>query len=392
MRRFSFFVLLFLVPLINSGLYMLGIVIGWLLFLLLLTYNKILSTKLFVGDYFLLFVPLLYGLISLMLTPYNYHYLQMNSYLVAVIYISIVYIFVVLLKDFEYEFIVKIFKYVLVLLSFIILLQWAIYLSFGEYLDFNKLVSFGKSESRYTSNTFRILGLIRPTAFFTEPSNASAVISMFTFCYMFLVKKLDGYVILGFLTSILTLSTAGVLIGSISLGFLLLFYKNGNRSKLFKVLISCLSMIIIFYMLSFSYDRVNSASEYDMIASRSVIANLIFDQAWYNHLLGNGITILSEPIFIGNNLVHDYSFRDSGFFVNLYYSFGLIGFVFFLFWSRLKIKNNIHLVIFFVVLQSKFDYLQPVFWLLIFTVSMLDYDNKEKKEFFHEYNKKFINR
>ncbi|MCG6308821.1 hypothetical protein K6U49_09515 [Vibrio alginolyticus] len=371
---------------------MLGIVIGWLLFLLLLTYNKILSTKLFVGDYFLLFVPLLYGLISLMLTPYNYHYLQMNSYLVAVIYISIVYIFVVLLKDFEYEFIVKIFKYVLVLLSFIILLQWAIYLSFGEYLDFNKLVSFGKSESRYTSNTFRILGLIRPTAFFTEPSNASAVISMFTFCYMFLVKKLDGYVILGFLTSILTLSTAGVLIGSISLGFLLLFYKSGNRSKLFKVLISCLSMIIIFYMLSFSYDRVNSASEYDMIASRSVIANLIFDQAWYNHLLGNGITILSEPIFIGNNLVHDYSFRDSGFFVNLYYSFGLIGFILFLFWSRLNIKNNIHLVIFFVVLQSKFDYLQPVFWLLIFTVSMLDYDNKEKKEFFHEYNKKFINR
>ncbi|WP_230850200.1 hypothetical protein, partial [Vibrio harveyi] len=75
---------------------------------------------------------------------------------------------------------------------------------------------------------------------------------------------------------------------------------SGNRSKLFKVLISFLSMIIIFYMLSFSYDRVNSASEYDMIASRSVIANLIFDQAWYNHLLGNGITILSEPIFIGN--------------------------------------------------------------------------------------------
>ncbi|WP_221886234.1 hypothetical protein, partial [Vibrio cholerae] len=171
------------------------------------------------------------------------------------------------------------------------------------------MVSFGESEARYTSNTFHVLGLIRPTAFFTEPSNASAVISMFTFCYMFLVKKLDSYVILGFLVSILTLSTAGILIGSISLGILLLFYNGGGRSKLFKFSILLLSIIVIFHMLSFSYERVNNSSEYDMLETRSVIANLIYDQSWYKHLLGNGITILSNPIVIDNYVVHDYSFR-----------------------------------------------------------------------------------
>ncbi len=377
MKKFSFFILLFFVPLINSGLYMLGSGVFLFFLVLLFSYNKLISVKLFFGDLCIMFIPFFYGFISLILTPHDFYHLQVNSYIVSVIYILIVYVFVVLLKDFEYEFIVRIFKCSLVILSYIILLQWIIYFSFGEYLDLNKMVSFGESEARYTSNTFHVLGLIRPTAFFTEPSNASAVISMFTFCYMFLVKKLDSYVILGFLVSILTLSTAGILIGSISLGILLLFYNGGGRSKLFKFSILLLSIIVIFHMLSFSYERVNNSSEYDMLETRSVIANLIYDQSWYKHLLGNGITILSNPIVIDNYVVHDYSFRDSGFFVNLYYSFGIIFFALFIFWSRIKIKNNIELIIFFVVLQSKFDYLQPVFWLLIFTVSMLNFENRE---------------
>lgn len=386
MRKFSFFILLLLVPLMNSGLHMLGIVICWLSFSVFLSYKKAPQTKFFIGDYLLLIALFLYGLGSLILRPYDFYYLQINTYLVAVIYISIVYIFMSLLKEFDYDYIVKVFRYCLVFLSSIILIQWIIYLSLGDYLDLNKIVSFGKSESRYTSNTFRALGLIRPTAFFTEPSNASAVISMFTFCYMFLVKKLDGYMIFGFLVSILTLSTAGVLIGSVSLGILLLFYKNGYNSKLFKLLLSIISVIVVFYMLSFSYDRVSSSSEYDMLATRSVIANVMYGQAWYKHLFGNGISILSEPIVIDDYLVHDYSFRDSGFFVNLYYSFGLVGLILFVLWSRSKISNNTQLIVFFVVLQSKFDYLQPVFWLLIFTVSMLKDNSKGTNNNFNSKN------
>lgn len=83
-----------------------------------------------------------------------------------------------------------------------------------------------------------------------------------------------------------------------------------------------------------------------MVATRTVVANIIQNQSWYNHLIGNGINILSSPIVIDGYDVYDYSFRDSGFFINLYYSFGLIGFVLFILWARLKIKNNIHLLIF----------------------------------------------
>lgn len=161
-------------------------------------------------------------------------------------------------------------------------------------------------------------------------------------------KKIDRYVILGFIVSILTLSTAGVLIGSASLGVSLLFYSNKSklRTILFKTLIISLCLIFIFYTISFSLERINNTSEYNMVATRTVVANIIQNQSWYNHLIGNGINILSSPIVIDGYDVHDYSFRDSGFFINLYYSFGLIGFVLFILWARLKIKNNIHLLIF----------------------------------------------
>ncbi len=374
MSKFSFFMLLFFIPIINSGLHMLGIVISWFLLCLLLSYKKIMHIKPHMADLLIIFYVLLYSLGTLILKSNNLHQFQINTYLVATIYMTVVYIFVSLLSGFSYEYIVKIFRLYLLILILVVLFQWFFYFLTGDYLDLNKIVSFGTSESRYTSLTFKTLGLIRPTVFFTEPSNASAVISMITFCYMLLIKRLDNYIFLGFLASILTLSTAGVFIGSASLGILLIFYKSSPKFRLFKLLMFILCLLAIYYMISFSYDRINNSSEYDMLATRTTITSVIEGQAWYNHLIGNGINILAKPIVIDDIIIHDYSYRDSGFFINLYYSFGLIGLFLFLFWARINIKNNVHLMIFFVILQSKFDYLQPVFWLLIFTVSMLNND------------------
>ncbi len=374
MSKFSFFMLLFFIPIINSGLHMLGIVISWFLLCLLLSYKKIMHIKPHMADLLIIFYVLLYSLGTLILKSNNLHQFQINTYLVATIYMTVVYIFVSLLSGFSYEYIVKIFRLYLLILILVVLFQWFFYFLTGDYLDLNKIVSFGTSESRYTSLTFKTLGLIRPTVFFTEPSNASAVISMITFCYMLLIKRLDNYIFLGFLASILTLSTAGVFIGSASLGILLIFYKSSPKFRLFKLLMFILCLLAIYYIISFSYDRINNSSEYDMLATRTTITSVIEGQAWYNHLIGNGINILAKPIVIDDIIIHDYSYRDSGFFINLYYSFGLIGLFLFLFWARINIKNNVHLMIFFVILQSKFDYLQPVFWLLIFTVSMLNND------------------
>nr|WP_272579370.1 hypothetical protein [Providencia sp. PROV265] len=353
---------------------MLGIVISWFLLCLLLSYKKIMHIKPHMADLLIIFYVLLYSLGTLILKSNNLHQFQINTYLVATIYMTVVYIFVSLLSGFSYEYIVKIFRLYLLILILVVLFQWFFYFLTGDYLDLNKIVSFGTSESRYTSLTFKTLGLIRPTVFFTEPSNASAVISMITFCYMLLIKRLDNYIFLGFLASILTLSTAGVFIGSASLGILLIFYKSSPKFRLFKLLMFILCLLAIYYIISFSYDRINNSSEYDMLATRTTITSVIEGQAWYNHLIGNGINILAKPIVIDDIIIHDYSYRDSGFFINLYYSFGLIGLFLFLFWARINIKNNVHLMIFFVILQSKFDYLQPVFWLLIFTVSMLNND------------------
>lgn len=368
------------IPLMSSGLYMLGMSILLFFICLFLSYDKIISTKLYLGDLCVFLAFFIYGLSTLAIKSSNIEHLYVNAYFVAFIYIFIIYTFISLLKDFNYKYIIKIFKIYLTIFIITIFAQWFIYFLLGDYFDINKIVSFGESESRYTSKSFESLGLIRPTSFFTEPSNASAAISMLTFCYMFLIKKIDFYIILGFITSILTLSTAGVLIGSSSLAIIFFFCQNKSKKYFLKLftIISCI--IIISYIISFSFDRINNPSEYDMLSTRSIITDVIKNQEWYNHIIGNGINILSHPININGHTIHDYSFRDSGFFINLYYSFGIVGFILFIIWSRVKIENSAFLMIFYIILQSKFDYLQPTFWLLIFTISILHNENKLKAE------------
>lgn len=380
MKKISFFILFLSIPLMSSGLYMLGMGIFLFFLCLFLSYDKIISTKLYLGDLCIFLAFFIYGLSTLTIKSSDIEHLYVNAYFVTFIYIFITYTFVSLLKDFNYKYIIKIFKIYLTILIITIFAQWFIYFLLGEYFDINKIVSFGESESRYTSKSFKSLGLIRPTSFFTEPSNASAAISMLTFCYMFLIKKIDSYIILGFITSILTLSTAGVLIGSSSLAIIFFFCKTKSKKYFLKLFTIIFCIIIISYMISFSFDRINNSSEYDMLSTRSIITDVIKNQEWYNHIIGNGINILSQPININGYTIHDYSFRDSGFFINLYYSFGIAGFILFIIWSRIKIRDSAFLMIFYIILQSKFDYLQPTFWLLIFTISILHNKNKLKAQ------------
>lgn len=348
---------------------MLGVAIVWLIFCLLMNYNKLGRVRLFHGDYWLVFIFIMYCVFSMGINRYNS---SVNIYIVAMIYMLFSYFSVSLLLSYNIDLGVKIFRFLIVVLCGSLLVQIITYWAGGYYVDFNSLFSFGYSESRYLSKTFQEFEVIRPTSFFTEPSNASAVISIVTFCYLIIFKKVDGYVFLGFISSMMTLSTAGILIGSISISVVFLFNRSGVENKVLKyglIPIICFTLIALFLM--FSYERLNNVSEYDMLATRSVLFDIILNQNSLFHIFGNGINVISTPVYSNGYYIYDYTIRDSGFLLNLYYSFGILGTMAFIVWSKLKLKDNMHFLLFFIILNGKFDYLQPVFWMLIFIVSMV---------------------
>ncbi|WP_378003328.1 hypothetical protein [Aeromonas dhakensis] len=369
MREISLAILFFFLSLMSSGLYMLGVAIVWLILCLLMNYNKLGRVRLFHGDYWLVFIFIVYCVFSMGINRYNS---SVNIYIVAMIYMLFSYFSVSLLLSYNIDLGVKIFRFLIVVLCGSLLVQIITYWAGGYYVDFNSLFSFGYSESRYLSKTFQEFEVIRPTSFFTEPSNASAVISIVTFCYLIIFKKVDGYVFLGFISSMMTLSTAGILIGSISISVVFLFNRSGVENKVLKyglIPIICFTLIALFLM--FSYERLNNVSEYDMLATRSVLFDIILNQNSLFHIFGNGINVISTPVYSNGYYIYDYTIRDSGFLLNLYYSFGILGTMAFIVWSKLKLKDNMHFLLFFIILNGKFDYLQPVFWMLIFIVSMV---------------------
>ncbi len=369
MREISLAILFCFLSLMSSGLYMLGMAIVWLIFCLLINYNKIGQIRLLNGDYWLVFIFVFYCIFSIGVNKYNS---SVNIYIVAILYMFFSYFSVSLLLSCNICLGVRIFRFLIVILCCSLLIQIMVYWVGGYYVDFNSLFSFGYSESRYLSKTLQEFEIIRPTSFFTEPSNASAVISIVTFCYLILLKKVDGYVFLGFISSMMTLSTAGILICSISISVIFIFNRSGIKSIILRYgLIPVVSFTLIALFLMFSYERLNNVSEYDMLATRSVLVDMILNQDSLFHILGNGINVISTPVYSKGYYIYDYTIRDSGFLLNLYYSFGIFGTMAFVVWSRIKLKDNMHFILFFIILNGKFDYLQPVFWMLIFIVSMI---------------------
>lgn len=367
MLKFFFALMCFLIPLMNSGLFMLGLSLIVLFFCLVGFFLSDKKAKFYFNDYILIGIYLLYSIIGLFFYKFP---LNINTYVVAFIYLIVVYLFINMLFEFDIYYIGKILRICIIIYGGTICFQHVYYFISGSYIDIYKILSLGHSESRYISKTFHSLGLIRPTSFFSEPSNASAVVSIFSFCYVLILGKLNKYSLFGFISSMLTLSSAGAVIGAISLFITIAFDKNFVKSKILKYIVFTVILYFIFHIMIFTYDRISNTKEYDMILSRSSIFYILYKQNILEHIFGNGINILSSSAIVDNNIIHDYSFRDSGFLVNLYYSFGLLNFVLFFVWLKVKIKRTLFIFLFLVVIQSKFDYLQPMFWMGIFVISI----------------------
>ncbi|NVP03384.1 hypothetical protein HWA77_24580 [Photobacterium damselae subsp. damselae] len=259
------------------------------------------------------------------------------------------------------------------------MLQQIYYVFTLTYIDLHSLITLGHEESRNFSPIFYNLGLTRPTSFFAEPSNASAVLTFLSFSYISILNQVNKVSLLGFIVASMTLSSAAVLISGLSLLVLVLFDKTFFKNIYIKIFSFFLFVSSLSYVVLLTVDRIFGNTEYDMISSRTNIFRYLYEQDWINYFFGNGILILKNPIIYSGIEIYNYTFRDSGFFVNLFFSTGIVGVVFFIFWSKLKIKKMSLLIIFLIILNSKYDYLQPVFWMLIFCVSISSYKIKGYK-------------
>lgn len=291
-------------------------------------------------------------------------YIAVTIYLLMSLMLAMVFVF----KDSKERLARSIETYVWFVVALIVV-QQLVYLIFGVYLDVHSILTLGVYESRFESGFFSQFGLIRPTAFSVEPSNMAATMLLFLALYI-QVKGSEGWrVILMLLAPVLTLSFASILVSSILL-FLLVLYSN--RRFRYYFLPACLlisaALVYLFYI------RSVSDSDYDALGARLVIFKYLSSQSLYEHFLGNGFFAFEVPIILGSHELSNSHIRDTGFWINVYFSCGIVGtavIAAYLYWA-----SNNHVAFYFIVavLFLKFDYMQPVFWFVVLSYGLLRYE------------------
>ncbi|HDY8131508.1 TPA: hypothetical protein RQL08_003270 [Vibrio vulnificus] len=223
-------------------------------------------------------------------------------------------------------------------------------------------------ESRYESNAIAFMGIPRSTGFSIEPSNAAALIIYLNLIYLVYKDRVDGFFIIGLLSTLLTLSFASIGV-SISILIVSILYqtKKDGKIKLFLPYL-ILSLVLGVICLSIIIWRVKYAVDYDALGYRLKIIDYFVNADLYYLLFGQGIHIFELPTYFENILLNSSNIRDAGLLINVLFSFGLVGLFFIIVF--LYICSPSFLIFICILLCSllKFDYMQPIFWFLTFCI------------------------
>lgn len=353
--NFGFFVILFMV-IVNYGVLALLLVMG---LLLLMTLFNLRGRRVNVK-------PLLISLVSpfvfIAVSIFTIYFHQDNVKFVMYAAIFIYLMAVVMAVLFFYEVGLNDLSNALskfIYITFILLVfQHLMYLFFNYYVDVHKVITVFNVDSRYFSTLLLRFGLIRPTGWTVEPSNMGAIITFCTVLYYLINKKVDRVLKFGLCGSIITFSFAAIVIAVVIISVISLRHLSP-----FRVLF--LSTPILGGLCYFVYYRMTGGVDYDAFGMRVVIIEAISSQDIYNLLFGNGFFALSSPLNLSGTYIYDYNIRDSGVWINLLFSIGLIPLVFLFLILYFLIKNLSDFFIVVAAMSSKFDYFQPFFWFFI---------------------------
>jgi hypothetical protein len=355
---------LFLILIINFGQYsylLATTFIVSLLFFLKKHKSIILQKQLISISIFLLFFW--YSYFSL------YALLDFKIYFTVTLYVFTIILFWIFIDSIKVKYIHKSIKSILLLLLLIVLIQHIFYIVTKHYFDIHYIITLGGYFSRVDGALINSYGLTRVSGISIEPSNFSAMISYLTILYYLLKQKLDKVIYLGFLASFLTFSYAGIVINTIL--FMLLYIKN---NKINVKLIS-LFLIILYVVSSILIDRLFSNVEYDLITSRMYIFQVFNNSSWVQFLFGNGMLAFEFPITINDTIITNSNIRDTGIWINLLFSSGVVGIILLLLYIHANLKSKFELILIIILFNYKLDYLQPIFW---FFLLGLPYVSKQK--------------
>ncbi|MFB2649029.1 hypothetical protein [Shewanella mangrovisoli] len=317
---------------------------------------------------FPLMVVFIYLVISFFTLEQNQE-LSSKTYLVNVLYIVNVIIFSLAMLTFSQKLFSKVVFAILCTAVFVLILQHAFYILFSYYIDFHKILTLGMYSSRNEGGMFSRVGLIRPTGFAIEPSNFSILVMYLSLLYYCVSKnaKITTYFLI---SACLTLSFAAASIAAILIVFI--NYKVFISSKAKGVILSLVILFLFLLLFSLVYYRITAGVGYDAVGSRMILIYYLLEQDIYHLFLGNGIYSFSGSIDFNGFYLTEAQIKDSGLWLNLIFSVGILGFFGFLYYIKWAVFNNVILFVFiFLIMMTKFDYMQPLFWLVILLVPSL---------------------
>ncbi|HIF9237334.1 TPA: hypothetical protein ACX6QH_003732 [Photobacterium damselae] len=268
--------------------------------------------------------------------------------------------------------------YVAVVHVSILLTQHIVYIISKQYIDIHNFITFGKYISRYHSAYLNSFGLIRPTGVSIEPSNISAIINFYIVSYLIMGGEKNKLLYFSIIGNMLSFSFASILISILILIVVSISDRDLRKKKYFKYVFFAMISFLSVYALQLVYFRLTGNVDYDALAFRQQIINLIYNQKIEYHLFGHGVLMSENPFLIDNTIVYHSNIRDSGFWINLYFTGGIFIVILFLLYLYLSIKNIYFVIIVIISLCSKFDYMQPTFWLLMFIIILNNIMKKQQ--------------
>ncbi|WP_421320054.1 hypothetical protein [Aeromonas veronii] len=258
------------------------------------------------------------------------------------------------------------------IMIFVLLLQQVFYMVTKNYIDLHRLITFGEYESRYASVFLERWGLIRPTGIAIEPSNMGNIIVFLSVIYMLIDKKVTNRLLLFIAFSFLTFSFASIFTSALIL-LVLVISRIREKNSISLIILSTVIIVVCISFLFVFYLRFTSADAgYDAISTRLFITDILHHRDILNDILGNGILLFNDEIILYGYPIKIYNIQDSGFFVNMYFCFGIFGLVLMLLYLYFKLSLSKYFIVTCILLMTKFDYMQPLFWMLMYFVSFFN--------------------
>lgn len=263
------------------------------------------------------------------------------------------------------------------------LVQLSTYQLTGKFINFDSYIREAASEVLYQSRALDDLRIsIRATGLFSEPSFYAMVVLPVSLLLILHQRKITAITALGVISVLASLSIAAIAISILSFA-LIAFTIKGNKIYYISIIFASILATPIFFEV---YEkRIINSVDYDALYSRTLIFQEFQERGEINNLLGSGF-FWDERYPVGATMLSGYHTRDSSFYINTFFTSGLLGTIALA--SLLIIifrKNPKYAVALAIILLFKIHVISGSLWLCL--ILIYAFSNAEKSELLNHLKK-----